>query len=396
MNEQLAVLAVFIFLYSLVAGRVNRSFVSGPMIFVAAGLLMGPTLLGWFPAVEFRATLHWLANLTLALFLFTDAANANLATLKRASGIPARLLLIGLPAAIALGFIAAFYLFDVLTLYEAAMLGTMLAATDAALGKAVVTNKSVPDRIREGLNVESGLNDGLCVPVLFVFVALELGSERDVGEGLVFELLIRELGLGLAVGVVTSGIGAWLWGFFGRLGWGSAIWAQVAPAALAIACFAIAQSIEASGYIAAFTGGLLFGFLSKGNTEELVFAAEGIAETMALLTWFLFGFAVVGPSFSLFSWPVLVYALLSITAIRMLPVYLSLAGSGEKPDAKLFMGWFGPRGLASIAFSIIVLEEGLAGAEFMALVVTCTVLLSLVLHGISAKPLAKRLGRRDS
>ncbi|HMB60157.1 MAG TPA: cation:proton antiporter [Xanthomonadales bacterium] len=395
MNEQLAFLAIFVFLFSLVSGRVSRSFISGPMIFVATGLLMGPSGLGWFSGEEFRDSLHWLADFTLALFLFTDAANANLTTLKKASGIPARLLLIGLPGSIALGFTAAFYLFDVLTLFEAAMLGTMLAATDAALGKAVVTNKSVPGRIREGLNVESGLNDGLCVPVLFVFVALEVGGERGLGEGLIAELLARELGLGVLIGITTAAIGAWFWGFFGRLRWTSGVWSQITPAALAISCFAIAQTFHASGYIAAFSGGLLFGYLSRGHAEEVVFAAEGIAETMALLTWFLFGFAVVGRSFSLFSWPVLAYALLSLTLIRMLPVFLALMGSGEKAGAKLFIGWFGPRGLASIVFSIIVLEKGLPGAEFMALVVTSTVLSSLVLHGVSAKLLAEWIGRQD-
>lgn len=395
MNEQLAILAVFVFLYSLIAGRVERSVLSGPIIYVAVGLLVGPTVLGWFPGDESRATLRTFADLTLALFLFIDAANANLGTLQRGAGLPTRMLLFGLPGAILLGFLTALLMFDVLSLFEAAMLGTMLAATDAALGKAVVTNKSVPDRLREGLNVESGLNDGLCVPILFVFIALEVGSETAVGEGLIAELLIEELGLGIVIGLATTAVGAWLWKFFLKHGWTSKIWLQITPAALALACFAIAQSLHASGYIAAFTGGLLFGYLTKNETEELVHGAEGIAETLALLTWFLFGYAVVGQIVGLFTLPVLIYAALSLTVVRMLPVYLSLMGSGETPQARLFVGWFGPRGLASIVFAIIVLDSGLPGAEFMALVVTCTVISSLVLHGVSAKGLAASIGRHE-
>jgi NhaP-type Na+/H+ or K+/H+ antiporter len=157
---------------ALMAGRIERSIISGPIIFVTVGFLLGPMVFGWFPGDESRQTLRTLADLTLALFLFTNAANADLGTLKRKAGIPARLLLIGLPGSIALGFGLALVMFDVLSVLEAAMLGTMLAATDAALGKAVVTNKAVPDSLRGGLNVESGLNDGLCVPILFVFIAL--------------------------------------------------------------------------------------------------------------------------------------------------------------------------------------------------------------------------------
>ena len=394
MHQQLAILAVFVFLYSLVAGRVGRSMLSGPIIFVAAGFLLGPMVLGWFPGDESRETLRTLADLTLALFLFIDAANANLKTLKRKAGIPARMLLIGLPAAIALGSGLALVMFDVLTVFEAAILGTMLAATDAALGKAVVTNEAVPDRLREGLNVESGLNDGLCVPILFVFIALQ-ASGGAAEEGLVVKLLLEELGIGALVGVFVAGAGVWLFDRFRRMGWMDLIWSQVTTMAMAIGCFAIAQSLHGSGYIAAFVGGLVFGYLAKDETHHLVQSAEGIAELLALLTWFLFGYAIIGQIFGLFTWQVVVYALLSLTVVRMLPVFLSLTGSGESVASRLFLGWFGPRGLASIVFAIIVLDEGLPGARFMALVVMCTVFFSLVLHGVTANPLASKIAERE-
>ena len=390
MTEQLAVLALFVFLYSLVAGRLQRTVISGPMIFVSAGFVMGPYGLGWFPGGDPRTLLRTLADLTLALFLFLDAAMANLGVLRRRWGIPSRMLSIGVPGAIALGFALALLMFPSLTVYEAAALGTMLAATDAALGKPVITNPSVPVRLREGLNVESGLNDGLCVPILLVFIALEVGEEGGVGSGLALTLIAEELGIGLLVGVGMTAAAAWLMRKCWDADWMTDIWIQITVVALAISCFALAQSLHGSGYIAAFTGGLLFGRIAGDDTHELVHSGEGIAETLALLTWLLFGIAVVGQVYDRWHWEIIAFALLSLTVIRMLPVYLSLMGSGESRESRLFLGWFGPRGLASIVFTIIVLDAELPGGQLMALVVTSTVILSLVLHGITANPWAAR------
>jgi NhaP-type Na+/H+ or K+/H+ antiporter len=181
MYIELAIFALFVFWYSLVSGRLERTPASGPIVFVAAGFLMGPLALAWFDGDVSRTELRVLADLTLALILFIDAANADLAILKKQFRIPSRMLLVGLPGVIFLGTITAALLFDTLSLFEAAILGTMLAATDAALGKAVITNKAVPKQIREGLNFESGLNDGLCVPILFVFIALALGGGSEGG-----------------------------------------------------------------------------------------------------------------------------------------------------------------------------------------------------------------------
>jgi NhaP-type Na+/H+ or K+/H+ antiporter len=306
--------------------------------------------------------------------------------------------LIGLPGAILLGFGCAVLLFDGLSVYEAAMLATMLAATDAALGKAVVTNKSVPIHMREGLNAESGLNDGLCVPVLFVFIALAEGIGHGDSEGggisLALTLVAEELGIGLIVGVGLTAVATPLVRACYRRGWVTDVWMQVTVIALAIACFAVAQSLHGSGYIAAFTGGLLFGYLAKESLHTILIPAEGDAETLALLTWLVFGAAVIGQTLHLFTWQVIAYAVLSLTVIRMVPIFLSLAGTGEPVESKLFLGWFGPRGLASIVFAIIVLDKNLPGGELVTLVVICTVFLSLIAHGISARPLANWLGRK--
>jgi len=393
MYFELAILALFIFCYSLVAGRLERTAISGPMVFVIAGLLMGPLGLGWFDGDASLTELRVLADMTLALILFIDAANADFAILKRQYRIPLRMLLFGLPGVIFLGTILAVLLFDVLSLYEAAILGTVLAATDAALGKAVISNKAVPAQIREGLNIESGLNDGLCVPILFVFIALALGSATE--GGLALELVAEELGIGLAVGLSLSAIGTWLFRWCWNNGWVTEIWKQVTVVGLAIACFSVAQNLHGSGYIAAFSGGLLFGFKAKEATHKMVLAAEGTGETLAMLTWMLFGAIVIGQSIKYFSWEMLVYAFLSLTVIRMLPIFLVLTGVGESTAAKLFLGWFGPRGLASLVFAIIVVNKGVPGGEFIAMVVVLTVFFSLVSHGVSAKPFAELLGQKE-
>lgn len=397
MYLELAIFALFVFCYSVIAARVERTAVSGPIVFVVAGFLMGPLVLGWFDGDVSRTELRVLADLTLALILFIDAANADLRVLRRQFRIPTRMLLVGLPGVILLGTVTAAFLFDSLSLFEAAILGTMLAATDAALGKAVVTNEAVPLQIREGLNFESGLNDGLCVPILLVFIALALGSGSQAGgSALAVQLVLQELGIGLLVGVGLTAAGTWALDWCRHRGWVSEIWKQVTVVALAIACFTVAQSLHGSGYIAAFTGGLFFGYRAKEATHRLVLASEGTGETLALMTWFVFGAAVIGQSIQQFTWQMLVYALLSLTVIRMLPVFLSLSGTGETTASKLFLGWFGPRGLASIVFAIIVLNQEVPGAQFIGMVVVLTVFLSLVAHGITANPLAKWMGQKEA
>jgi NhaP-type Na+/H+ or K+/H+ antiporter len=383
MYIELGILALFVFFYSLVAGRVERAAASGPIVFVVSGFIMGPMVIGWFDGDVSRDGIKVLADLTLALILFIDAANADFSVLKKQFRIPSRMLLVGLPGVIFLGTLTAAVLFDRLSLLEAAILGTMLAATDAALGKAVVTNKAVPNEVREGLNIESGLNDGLCVPILFLFIALELGNVEGSGTMHALYLLVQELGIGLVVGLGLTAVGAKAFKWCLEKGWVTAIWRQVIVVALAIACFALAQSLHGSGYIAAFVGGLLFGYIAK---------AEGVGETLALTTWFVFGAGVIGQCFQAFTWEMLIYAFLSLTVIRMLPIFLSLAGTGEKAASKLFLGWFGPRGLASIVFAIIVLNKGVPNAKFLAMVVVLTVFSSLVAHGISANPLSAAIG----
>ena len=391
----MAVLAAFVFVYSIVGGALERTPVNGAIVFASFGLVFGPLGLGLLTLNVDAEGLRTLAELTLALVLFTDASNADLGVLKKSFRIPQRLLLIGLPLTILLGFGFGVMLFDDLSLLEIAILATMLAPTDAALGKAVVTDESVPVNIREGLNVESGLNDGICVPILFVFLALAAGSEGEgPARGFALTLVAEEVGIGCAVGLGLSLIGARLIRHSAERGWITETWRQLPVIALAVAAFALAQVLGGSGFIAAFIGGLLFGALVKEHKHRLLLAAEGTGDTLALITWVVFGAAVVGQSVGSFSWQTMAYAVLSLTVVRMLPVFLALAGFKLRTDEKLFMGWFGPRGLASIVFAVIVLNEKLPGGDTISMTVVCTIALSVIAHGLSATPLVGALAAR--
>lgn len=397
MYSDLAILAAFVFVYSLVAERLEKTPSSGAIVFVAFGLLCGPIGLGIVDLDVDAEGIRTLAELTLALVLFTDATNADLRVLKLSFRIPERLLLFGLPLTILLGFVFGVIVFDQLSLLGAALLATILAPTDAALGEAVVTNEAVPARTREGLNVESGLNDGICVPVLLIFLAFAIGSdESNAPVTLILHHFAAEIGIGVGVGILCTVVGAHLFRFAHDRGWIGEIWMQVTVPALALTCFATAQSLDGSGFIACFVGGLIAGALVREHKASLLLAAEGTGDTLALLTWVTFGATVAGSVLEHFAWNALLYAVLSLTVIRMLPVFLSLTGTGLTAADKLFIGWFGPRGLASIVFLVIVLNEHLPGGEILKQTVVWTVIISILAHGLSANPLARLYGARKS
>ena len=395
MYENLATLVVFAFIFSVVAGRIERSTITGPMVFIAFGVIAGPVGLGILNMETTNVELRVVADLTLALVLFIDAANADLSTLRSHARIPRRMLLIGLPLCIILGVGVGMVVFPNISLFELCILATMLAATDAALGKGVVTNKAVPARIREGLNMESGLNDGLCVPVLLVFLALATGSAGDSGSAeLALKLVAQEIGIGLGVAVVFSLVGVKLISICRHRDWFTDVWIQIPVVTLALACFATAQTLHGSGYIAAFVGGLLFGHFAKEHTHKLVIAGEGIAELLAMLTWVAFGEAAVGQYWARMTMDVVIYSLLSLTLIRMLPNIIALTGLGEKLETKLFLAWFGPRGLASIVFCIIVANANVPSESVLIHTVACTVTLCVIAHGLTANAWAKGIARR--
>lgn len=393
MYLDLAVLAAFAFLYSIVAGRLERTPINGPVVFLAFGFAVGPHALGWVDLNVDGETLRTIAELTLALVLFTDSSNADLGTLRKAFALPARMLLVGLPLTIALGIGAGLLLFPDLPILSIAILATMLAPTDAALGEAVVTNQALPAPIREGLNVESGLNDGICVPILFTFLALAAETQGSAGT-IAARALAEAIGIGLVVGVGLSAAGRLAIRAAAARGWVQEPWTRLSVVALAFSCFALAQTLGGSGFIACFAGGLVFGGLVEHHKERLLSGAEGLGGAFSLLTWVLFGAAIIGNYLSDVDWHILAYAGLSLTVIRMLPVAVSLIGSGLRWDAQLFLGWFGPRGLASIVFAVIVAGEQVGGGDTLLATVLCTVTLSVLAHGLSAEPLAGAYAQR--
>ena len=391
----LAITAAFVFCYCLVATRLERTKFNGPLVFVACGLILGPYCLGLVAMDVDGETLKTLAEITLAVVLFTDSAGANLPVLMRFRRLPARLLLIGLPLTIGLGFLTGCLLYNNLTWIELALLATMLAPTDAALGQAVINDDAVPSSVREGLNVESGLNDGICVPVLLLFLAI---SSDSLPTGAVLsqmlELPLQAIGIGTLVGIVSAVVGCVSINGSVQRNWLDGAWTQIPVIALALVCFSISQWLGGSGFIACFVGGLIFGGLIQRQKAALLKAADGTGDVLSMITWFIFGALFIGDCLLAPQWQAIVYALLSLSVIRILPVCLAVIGMGLETDSKLFMGWFGPRGLASIVFIVMVNEANLPGADTLVQAVTWTVLLSVILHGITANPLANAYALR--
>lgn len=393
--QNVLVFAAFILIYSLMAKRMEKTILSGPFLTIIVGVVAGPLLLNLINLKVGIEGYKIIAELALALVLFTDAANTDIRGLMKNISIPVRLLLIGLPLTIVLGMLGGLMIFKGFSWIELGILATLLAPTDAALGKAVVTNQSVPTKIRESLNVESGLNDGICVPVLFFLIEL---FTAQTGEGLKFPfgliLFLEEIGIGLIAGLAATFIVDRLVDYSEKHEGISKSWKTLVIIALAFTCFTAAQLAGGSGFIACFTGGLLYSVLNRKYKHELLEAAEGAGDTLSMLTWLIFGSVVVASNLKFFTWEVIIYALLSLTMIRIIPVLLSLIRSGFSGREKLFIGWFGPRGLASIVFAIIVFDVDLPHKETIILTAVCTILLSIILHGFTANPFIKMLNNK--
>lgn len=391
--QNLAVFAAFLLIYSLIAGRFESRLINGPLLFLLMGWLLGPSGLGLLSLSVNSEGIKLLAELTLVIVLFNDAANTNWQVLAANRALPIRLLLIGLPLTLLGGTLFGLWLYPDLPLLELAILSTILAPTDAALGKAVVSNPAVPAPIREGLNQESGLNDGICVPVLLLLLALIAPTEQHTGTGmLAMTLLLEEIGIGLLVALVLTSLTIRLLKTSYLNGWQLPLWRQLTMPGLALLCFALAQTLGGSGFIAAFVGGLLMGRRLGEHKHAYMDSCEGYGDLLSVVIWMVFGATLMPMLPMLLHWQYWLYAAASLTLLRMLPVWLSLLGTGQSFELKLFIGWFGPRGLASIVFAVMVLqhEPALLGQEPIIATVLCTIILSVILHGISANPWVRR------
>ena len=385
----LVAFAAALIAFGVVSRKVEHGVVSPPMVFVVLGLLLGK--LGWLD-VE-RGMIDGLAEVTLALVLFTDAARIDLTCLRHEQSLPARLLGIGLPLTVGAGALVAWMVLPALEVWEALLIGAILAPTDAALGQAVVSSPLVPVRIRQSLNVESGLNDGIALPIVLIAASLA-GATREGGD---FSYWLRfaslQIVLGPVVGVVVGLLGGRAVEQATRSGWMNAPFQRLSVLGLAGLAFAGAELVGGNGSIAAFVAGLTLGNATRAICQCLYEFGEAEGQLLTLLVFCVFGGIMVPAALPHWDSRVWIYAVLSLTVVRMLPVALGLAEAGLRPATLAFIGWFGPRGLASILYAMIVVEEGLlATGELLESIVMLTVLLSTFAHGVTAYPLARRYG----
>jgi sodium/hydrogen antiporter len=388
----LAVVSACVLAWSLVSARLERWDVSAPIAFVVLGVVVthGPTAV---VHLQLGSTaIRSLAELTLALVLFADASRVNVRKLRTAAALPTRLLAVGLPLTIAAGAVAAELLFGSSGVWVAAAIGAIVAPTDAALGASVMQDQRVPPGVRRLINVESGLNDGIVTPFVNLFIAAAAATEAVHGATSVASAVVELVGgaaLGLGVGVA----GAVLLAVSRRHQWSSPAFRPLAILALGLFAYSAALVAGTNGFVAAFVGGMAFGTADHHNDESALGFTEEVGLLLSVLVWFGFGAVMVVPGLEDAGWRDAVFAVLALTVLRMGPVALVLAGTGLDRATIAFVGWFGPRGLASVVFGLVAVDSLAPEESHVVLaVVTVTVALSVLLHGVSASPLASRYG----
>lgn len=382
---------LMLFIVAILSRRIDSIPLTPQMIFIFAGIVVGWLFTGYVDIIQppTSTIILLIAEIALVLVLFSDASQIRLGSIELDS-LTSRLLVIGLPLTIVLGIAIAIFIFTDLTFWETAIIGVVLAPTDAALGQVVVQNKRIPQLIRKSLEVESGLNDGLCVPFLLVFVAIGLAEESFSPVGYFLEVAIMQIGVGVLVGIAVGIVGSKIVIKSRDKGWITPEYQRIAFLALALLSFVIADQTGGSGFIAAFVGGLATAYVTLDARKVLMDFAEAEGQFLNLAVFFILGI-VISDLIPQITWHIILYAILSLTVIRILPVTLSLIGSNIKWDSTLFMGWFGPRGLASVVLALIALERlsPFQGQETFILTVFITVFFSVIAHGITALPFSK-------
>ena len=391
---ELLILAAAVFGFGLVSERFSMSPITAPMVFTTIGILVGTGGFGWFDLDLEGEAVSILVEATLVLVLFTDAIRIDLNVLRRQAAIPGRLLGVGLPLTILAGTGVATVVFPELHVADAALLAAVLAPTDAALGQAVVSDRRLPVRIRQALNVESGLNDGIAVPVVTVFLAWA-AAEGAGGAGEWVELAAKQVGFGVLAGAAIGAAGGRLLDSRSAAGAVEGIYRQLATISIAAAAFALAGVLGGNGFIAAFTAGLAFGQIARNQCSGVQDFTEDEGELLSAVTFVIFGAALVGPMLDELSPRTAIYVLASLTVVRVVPVFIAMARSGTFIATRMFLGWFGPRGLASILFALIVVEQlDTPAGRTIFTVAAWTVLASIFLHGLTANAWSDRLAHR--
>lgn len=394
----LLAIVICILLAASISRRVQNTIITLPMLYTFFGILLGGLVLDIIPLTPESNLVEVIAELTLVIVLATDASRIDLRGLFRDHNLPTRLLGIGLPLTMIFGTIAAVLIFTDLSFWEAAILGVILSPTDASLGQSVVSNLKVPVRIRQTLNIESGLNDGIAMPFLLLAIAIAESEVMFAKPAAFLISVLVQIGLGIVAGLVFGYLGTRfiLWGQ--RSGWMSRNYQKISSLALILLVYGLAELIGGNGFIAAFCFGLTSSNVAgKEESEDLYEFAEREVTILMLLTFLLFGAVMLPPAIAALNPEIVLYAVLSLTLVRMVSVGFSMVGEKVRSITTLFVGWFGPRGIASILYIFIVLEsESLPGLELIYSVVMITVLFSIYAHGITAAPAADRYGRRMS
>ena len=385
-DVRILVIAMLLIVYSLVSRKLHGWWVSMPAAMVAAGYVVGPGGFDFLDISVGSEMVKFVAEVTLALMLFHDASRIGLTRLRDQTSLPARLLGIGLPIMIVLGTLVAHLLFPSIGWLGAALIATMLAPTDAALGEEVVTDKRLPPWLRQGLNVESGLNDGLSVPVFLVLVGL--ATSQDWHTGALTTEFARAIGFGVLAGAIFGGGGGLLIREAQRRGYMLGSWVRYSVFAIALSCYVAAAVLHGSGFIGAFVGGLFFGATSRQRGAEVLGFTSHLGTAFDTVSFVLLGAVLVPIALQYLTWQVVVYAVLSLVLIRCVSVFVAMLGSGAAWQTTVFMGWFGPRGLATVVFTLMLLEESVANKEVIASVAVVGVVLSVYAHGFSAPGLA--------
>jgi sodium/hydrogen antiporter len=393
MKWELAIVAATVLAVAAVSRRLTGTPVTTSMVFAGVGVLVGPLVIDEVTAAPAGESVRVLAEATLAVVLFADASRIKPRVLGREYAVPLRLLGVGLPLTIAMGAVLAAALFAQLNVIEAIVLAILLAPTDAALGEAVVTEPRLPSRIRQGLNVESGLNDGICVPLLLIALAAAEVEDKSASSQHAIRIVAEQIGYGILGGVAAGLAAAVIVATAYPRNLISGSWLQVIPVAGAGLAYGIAAALGGSGFIAAFVAGAIFGALVSRESEQASRLNEELGGLLGGITFLIFGAVLLGPALKHVSWQIAVYAVLSLTLVRLLPVAIAMIGSRARMPTVGFLGWFGPRGLASIVFAVIVEEAHLPGAPTILATTYVTIGLSVLAHGITAAPLAQRYAR---
>jgi NhaP-type Na+/H+ or K+/H+ antiporter len=386
------ILAIFVAGFCMIAKRLSATIVTAPMVFLAFGFLMSET--GMLDHEVAEKGLHIVAELALIVLLFLDAAQINLKALFKEHPWPMRMLLIGLPLSMVLGTFAAWVFMPGWPIFALALIAAILAPTDAALGQAVVTNPVVPGRVRRAITVESGLNDGLALPAILLFASLTAQTmEQDGTQWLIFGA--KQLLLGPLAGVTIGLMGGAVLMYAKSRKWTAASYEGIGALALAGVAYLGATAIGGNGFISAFVAGLAFGGVVKGQCKFVYEFTESEGQILAWGAFFLLGLALVPEALHHLSWPMLAIILTSLFVIRPLAIWISLIGSGAMPMTRIFFGWFGPRGLATALFALLVVKDiGFAYSDTVLYLAVNAVWISALLHGITALPAAKAYAQK--